>query len=53
MAPALYNSDFTEIPVNFYRIRLLYEPGDPTFAQFADLLDSQPPITVRRSHFDP
>jgi pimeloyl-ACP methyl ester carboxylesterase len=52
-APALYNSDFTTISVNFYRIRLLYAPGDPAYAQLADVLDSQPLITVPSVTLDP
>jgi pimeloyl-ACP methyl ester carboxylesterase len=31
----------------------LYAPGDPTFAQFAGLLDGQPPITVPSVTLDP
>jgi pimeloyl-ACP methyl ester carboxylesterase len=52
-APALYNPDFTTISVNFYRIRLLYAPGDPAYAQLADVLDSQPPISVPSVTLDP
>ncbi|KAL2815097.1 Alpha/Beta hydrolase protein [Aspergillus granulosus] len=50
---ALYNPDFVEIAVNFYRNRLLYAPGDPAFVDLADQLDAQPPITVPAVTLDP
>ncbi|KAJ5366867.1 alpha/beta fold family hydrolase [Penicillium brevicompactum] len=50
---ALLNPDFVDITVNFYRNRLLYAPGDPAFAELANKLDSQPPITVPSVTLDP
>ncbi|KAL3462028.1 Alpha/Beta hydrolase protein [Aspergillus heterothallicus] len=50
---ALYNPDYVDITVNFYRNRLLYAPGDPAFVDLADQLDTQPPITVPAVTLDP
>ena len=50
---ALFNPDFVDITVNFYRNRLLYAPGDPAFAKLAKKLDSQPPIKVPSVTLDP
>lgn len=50
---ALLNPDFVDITVNFYRNRLLYAPGDPAFAELANKLDSQPPVTVPSVTLDP
>ncbi|KKK21429.1 putative alpha/beta fold family hydrolase [Aspergillus ochraceoroseus] len=50
---ALYNPDFVDIAVDFYRNRLLYAPGDPAFIDLAHTLDSQPPIQVPAVTLDP
>ncbi|KAJ5860684.1 uncharacterized protein N7529_007994 [Penicillium soppii] len=50
---ALFNPDFVDITVNFYRNRLLYAPGDPSFAELANKLDNLPTITVPSVTLDP
>ncbi|GIJ90339.1 hypothetical protein Asppvi_009293 [Aspergillus pseudoviridinutans] len=50
---SLFNPDFVDIAVNFYRNRLLYAPGDPAFIDLANKLDDQPPITVPSVTLDP
>jgi pimeloyl-ACP methyl ester carboxylesterase len=50
---SLFNPDFVDIAVNFYRNRLLYAPGDPAFDDLASKLDDQPPITVPSVTLDP
>lgn len=51
--PALQNSDFINITVDFYRNRLLFAQGDPAYAQLADALDKQPSISVPSVTLDP
>jgi pimeloyl-ACP methyl ester carboxylesterase len=48
-----FNPDYTDIVTNFYRNRLLYAPGDPTYQELAALLDTQPPISVPSVTLDP
>lgn len=50
---SLFNPDFVDIAVNFYRNRLLYAPGDPAFADLANKLDDQPLIAVPSVTLDP
>ncbi|GFF59118.1 isoform 3 of bifunctional epoxide hydrolase 2 [Aspergillus udagawae] len=50
---SLFNPDYVDIAVNFYRNRLLYAPGDPAFTDLANKLDHQPPITVPSVTLDP
>lgn len=41
------------ITVDFYRNRLLFAPGDPSYAHLADKLDEQPVISVPAVRVDP
>jgi pimeloyl-ACP methyl ester carboxylesterase len=52
-AVAFDNADYPEIVVDFYRKRFLYAPGDPKYADLADVLDSQPKIKVPSVTLDP
>jgi pimeloyl-ACP methyl ester carboxylesterase len=50
---AFHNPDYVDIATNFYRNRLLYAPGDPSYAELANALDKQPLITVPSVTLDP
>ncbi|KAJ5886549.1 uncharacterized protein N7473_009223 [Penicillium subrubescens] len=50
---AFHNPDYVDIATNFYRNRLLYAPGDPSYAELANKLDTQPLITVPSVTLDP
>lgn len=50
---AFQNPDYVDIATNFYRNRLLYAPGDPHYAELAEQLDKQPPISVPSVTLDP
>lgn len=52
-ALAFHNPDYVDIATNFYRNRLLYAPGDPSYAELANMLDKQPVITVPSVTLDP
>lgn len=52
-AIAFDNPDYVDVVVNFYRIRLLYAPGDPRYTTLAEALDKQPPISVPSVTLDP
>lgn len=51
--PAFRNPDYVDIATNFYRNRLLYASGDPTYATLANQLDKQPVIKVPSVTLDP
>jgi pimeloyl-ACP methyl ester carboxylesterase len=51
--PAFRNPSYVDIATNFYRNRLLYAIGDPAYAELANRLDKQPPITVPAVTLDP
>lgn len=51
--PALYNPDFIDISVNFYKNKLLYAPGDPAYERLLNALDEQPTIGVPAITLDP
>lgn len=52
-AQALRNADYVDIATDFYRNRLLYSKGDPSYADLAVQLDSQPVISVPAVTLDP
>ncbi|KAJ5639973.1 epoxide hydrolase [Penicillium longicatenatum] len=52
-ALAFHNPDFVDIATNFYRNRLLYAIGDPSYKDLANQLDKQPVITVPSVTLDP
>jgi pimeloyl-ACP methyl ester carboxylesterase len=40
------NPDYVDVVLHVYRVRLLYAPGDPAYAELEARLLQQPPITV-------